>query len=150
MQATHHFQLQKDDLETVRTSVQVLTRHADEKRALKISIPDSQKDETLTLPAEAVSLLIDILEAMAAGQAVTIIPEEVELTTTQAANLLNISRPYLIQLLEAGEIPYHKVGTHRRIRIEDILCYKVEIRRKRSAVLDELVADAQELGMGYE
>ena len=73
--------------------------------------------ETFTLPAEAVSLLIDILEAMAAGQAVTIMPEEVELTTTQAANLLNISRPYLLQLLEAGEIPYHKVGTHRRIRI---------------------------------
>jgi excisionase family DNA binding protein len=86
---------------------------------------------------------------MAAGRGVTIIPENAELTTVQAAEILNVSRPFLIKLLENGTIPYHKVGTHRRVRMEDVMNYKEAIDREREAVLDQLVEEAQNLDMGY-
>ena len=92
---------------------------------------------------------MDILEAMAAGRGITIIPENAELTTVQAAEVLNVSRPFLIKLLEEEKIPYRKVGKHRRIRMEDVMTYKTAIDQEREAVLDQLVAEAQEQDMGY-
>jgi excisionase family DNA binding protein len=103
----------------------------------------------IELPAGAVALLQDILEAMAAGHGITMIPENAELTSVQAAELLSVSRPFLIKLLDEGALPYRKVGKHRRIRLEDVLAYKQRIDREREAVLDELVAQAQEEEMGY-
>jgi excisionase family DNA binding protein len=111
---------------------------------------DADQDETIELPARAVALLMDILEAMAAGQGVTIIPENTELTTVQTAEILHVSRPFLIKLLEQGAIPYRKVGKHRRIRMEDVMRYKQAIDQDREAVLDQLVREAQEQDMGYE
>jgi excisionase family DNA binding protein len=93
--------------------------------------------------------LMDILEAMAAGQGVSLIPENAELTTVQAAGVLNVSRPYLIKLLDENAIPYRKVGKHRRIRMEDVMAYKARIDREREAVLDQLASEAQENNMGY-
>jgi excisionase family DNA binding protein len=110
---------------------------------------DRGQEAPIELPAVAVDLLLDILGAMAAGQGVTIIPENAELTTVQAAGVLNVSRPFLIKLLEDNAIPHRKVGKHRRVRMEDVLAYKARIDRDREAVLDALVADAQEQGMGY-
>lgn len=80
----------------------------------------------------------------------TIITEDAELTTVQAADILHVSRPFLIKLLEAGQIPYRRVGKHRRIRMEDVMDYKQAIDQEREAVLDWLVADAQEQDMGYD
>lgn len=79
---------------------------------------------------------------------VILIPENAELTTVQAAELLHVSRPFLIGLLESRALPYRKVGRHRRIRMEDVMAYKERIDREREAVLDELVAEAQKHGMG--
>jgi excisionase family DNA binding protein len=93
---------------------------------------------------------MDILGAMASGQGVTLIPEDAELTTVQAADILHVSRPFLIKLLDEGKIPYRKVGKHRRIRMEDIMNYKRAIDQQREAVLDQLVAEAQEQDMGYD
>jgi excisionase family DNA binding protein len=101
------------------------------------------------VPPGAVLLLMDILEAMASGRGVTIIPENAELTTVQAADVLNVSRPFLIRLLEQKALPSRKVGTHRRVRMEDVMTYKARIDADREAVLDQLVAEAQENGMGY-
>jgi excisionase family DNA binding protein len=92
---------------------------------------------------------MDILEAMAAGRGITLIPENAELTTVQAADVLNVSRPFLIKLLEEKALPCRKVGAHRRIRMEDVMAYKARIDADREAVLDQLVAEAQEQDMGY-
>lgn len=104
---------------------------------------------SLELPKGSIELLIEILRAMEAGQAIQIIPVNAELTTVQAAGVLNVSRPFFIKLLEQGEIPYRVVGTHRRVLLDDVLHYKEKTDRKRRLILDELAAEAQELGLGY-
>ena len=133
-----------------RTSKQLLSRYAREDQPLTLRVIDADHDEPLELPAGAVTLLLDILGAMASGQGVTLIPEDAELTSVQAADILHVSRPFLIKLLEAGQIPYRRVGKHRRIRMEDVMNYKQAIDQEREAVLDRLVADAQEQDMGYD
>ena len=133
-----------------RTSKQLLARYAREDQPLTLRVIDADHDEPLELPAGAVTLLLDILGAMASGQGVTLIPEDAELTSVQAADILHVSRPFLIKLLEAGQIPYRRVGKHRRIRMEDVMNYKQAIDQEREAVLDRLVADAQEQDMGYD
>jgi excisionase family DNA binding protein len=84
------------------------------------------------------------------GNGITVIPENAELTTAQAADILNVSRSFLIKLLEDGQIPYLKVGKHRRICMKDVLNYKQAIDRERESWLDQLVTDAQKQDMGYE
>jgi excisionase family DNA binding protein len=133
-----------------RTSRQRLSRYAQENQPLRLRVIDAEQDEPIELPAGAVAMLLDILDAMAAGQGITLIPENVELTTVQSAEILNVSRPFFIKLLEEGKIPYRKVGKHRRIRMEDVMNYKLAIDQEREAVLDQLAADAQEHGMGYD
>jgi excisionase family DNA binding protein len=86
---------------------------------------------------------------MAQGNAVTIIPIHAELTTQEAADFLNVSRPHLVRLLEQKKMAFHMVGTHRRVRFEDLMAFKASLEKKRRETMDELAAQAQELGMGY-
>ena len=103
----------------------------------------------VTLPASAVSVLVETLGHLAKGQEVKVFPVSPEITTQEAAEMLYVSRPFLVQLLESGKIPFRKVGKHRRIRREDVKRYKQQIDEARLKALDELTAQAQELGMGY-
>jgi excisionase family DNA binding protein len=113
---------------------------------LRIS-DDLSPEGTLKLPASAVRLLVRILEEMARGNAVTIMPVRAELTTQEAADMLNISRPSLIQLLDEGKIEYRRVGTHRRVRFEGLMEYKRRADAARRAALAELAAYDQEIGI---
>jgi excisionase family DNA binding protein len=110
-------------------------------------LKDGAREETLKLPAPAVDLLLRILEEMSRGNAVTIIPVHAELTTQEAADLLNISRPSLIQLLDEGKIQYRRVGTHRRVGFRALMKYRRQIDQQRLAALEELAAYDQELGI---
>lgn len=114
-----------------------------------LNVRIAETDEQIELPAVAVRLLVDLLSAMAEGHAVTLIPIHAELTTQQAADLLGVSRPFLIKQLEDEVIPFRRVGTHRRVLFSDLMNYKHEIDKKRTQALDELAEQAQELDMGY-
>lgn len=134
-----------DDVRLAKTSSRRLAPFLN--RNLQVRIADT--DEQVELPAVAVRLLVDLLSAMAEGNAVTLIPIHAELTTQQAADLLGVSRPFLIKQLEEEVIPFRRVGTHRRILFSDLMKYKHDIDEKRSQTLDELAKQAQELDMGY-
>lgn len=105
--------------------------------------------QDLIMPRSAILFLRDILTEMAQGNAINIVPIHHLLTTQEAANLLNVSRPYLIQLLSKKEIPFSKVGTHRRIRFIDLIEYKTKRDQESEKLLDELVREAEENDMGY-
>jgi excisionase family DNA binding protein len=101
------------------------------------------------VPAQALRLLLEVLTEIGQGNAVSITPIHAELTTQQAAEVLNVSRPFIVQLLEDGKIPFHRTGSHRRVRYQDVIAYKKRLDAKRRRALVELSAQAQELGMGY-
>lgn len=107
------------------------------------------KGESLQLPPAAFYMLSRIVEVLARGDAVTVVPVGKELTTQQAADLLNVSRQYLIRLLDQGTIPFTKTGRHRRLRIEHVLAYKEQRDTERQAALAELVQFTEDCG-GYD
>ncbi|TCO41506.1 excisionase family DNA binding protein [Kribbella antiqua] len=104
-------------------------------------------DDTLAIPRSAVELLARVLAHMAAGQAVSVVPAHAELTTQQAADLLNVSRPYLIGLLDHGKIEYRRVGKHRRVRADSLMDYKRQDDQKRRETADELTQLDREMGL---
>lgn len=124
----------------------VLASHMRAAEPLNFQIGPTPED-SVRVPASAVRMLVRILEEMAKGNAVTLIPVHAELTTQEAADMLNISRPSLIQLLDEGRIDYRKVGTHRRVRFEALMKFKRQSDVDRKAALAELVAYDQELGI---
>jgi len=106
-------------------------------------------DEDLVLPRAALDMLRNLLSEMAQGNAVTIVPVHAELTTQEAANMLNVSRPYLVKLLNQGKIAHTMVESHRRVRLTDLLAYKKDQDAASRSALDELTEQAQDLGLGY-
>ncbi len=110
-------------------------------------LQDNEPSQSFAIPASAMQLLIQVLTEMGQGNAVALTPVQAEITTQQAADILNISRPYLVQLLEDGEIPFRKVGTRRRVRRQDVMTYKHMIDARRLETLNELTAYDQVLGL---
>jgi excisionase family DNA binding protein len=103
--------------------------------------------DNIELPASASALLRRLVHLLAAGRTVMVEPLERELTTQQAADLLDVSRPYLVRLLDRGEIPWTRTGTHRRVRLEDLLAYKRRRDADRRAALGELTRLSDKLGL---
>jgi excisionase family DNA binding protein len=136
---------------TARDSSRRLAPYLAKKRKVSVQVvPEGRgKSESLPLPHPVLELLHSILTEMAEGNAVTLIPIHAELTTQQGADLLNVSRPFVVELLQKGKIPYRKVGSHRRILFRDLMEFKKRSDAKRKKALDELAAQAQEEDMGY-
>jgi len=99
------------------------------------------------LPDDAAAMVRRLLEDYAAGRRPRVIPDEADISTFQAADILNVSRPHVIKLLDEGVMPFRMVGTHRRIRLADVMVYKATKDRDSDTARDELVA--QELKLGY-
>jgi excisionase family DNA binding protein len=118
-------------------------------RTIQVKADEGGKALSVTVPVQAFELFLEVLGQMANGNAVTIVPVHAELTTQEAADVLNVSRPYLVKLLDEGHIPCRLVGTHRRIKMADLLAYKSKDDDERAAVLEELAAEAQKHGLGY-
>ena len=127
-----------------------LTGHSDTVASLQLYPADQPSDpQVIPLPAPALRLLNEILVELANGHAVTVAAPHRELTTQQAADLLNVSRPYLVGLLENRAIPFRRVGNRRRVRLTDILAYRRREELERQRILDELTAEAEHLGIEY-
>ncbi|NWA27808.1 helix-turn-helix domain-containing protein [Pseudomonas gingeri] len=116
-----------------------------------IQIFDERNEaHSVELPTTALRLLVEILAELAAGNAVQVVPVHAELTTQEAADMLNVSRPHLIKLLESGELPFHKTGKHRRVRFAELMAYKTQRSLDSEQAMAELAEQAQQQRMGYE
>jgi excisionase family DNA binding protein len=118
-------------------------------RMLRAGVPAlvGTAGERLELPDSVYQLLKDIVRNMQLGRAVVLVPENQQLTTQRAADLLGVSRPHLIKLLESGELPYHKVGSHRRIYLKDVIAYQRRRDAERKAALNRMAKEALEAGL---
>ncbi|MCY7316844.1 MAG: helix-turn-helix domain-containing protein [Rubrivivax sp.] len=111
---------------------------------------DKNLAHQVKLPTSAVRLLVDILAELADGNAVEVVPVHAELTTQDAADTLNVSRPHLVKLMEQGGLPFHKTGKHRRVRFADLLQFKSHRDQASEDAMVDLAQQAQELALSYE
>lgn len=139
----------KADSALAKESGKKLAAHLGGSGGLRLEVKTGTASEELILPPSALRLLVRVLTELGQGNAVTLTPLHAELTTQQAADLLNVSRPHLVKLLDEGTIASRKVGTHRRVKLEDVLAYKREFLARRQGALEELAALSQDLDMGY-
>lgn len=116
---------------------------------LRLEDPSTGRHVEATLSAAVLRLLTEALAQMADGRAVTLLPLDAELSTQQAADLLGVSRPYFVKLLEQGRIPFRKVGAQRRVRFDALQRYMEEYQREATEALEAMTAEAQKLGL-YE
>ncbi|MBR8826800.1 MAG: helix-turn-helix domain-containing protein [Gomphosphaeria aponina SAG 52.96 = DSM 107014] len=119
---------------------------------LNIKVETGTQGEFITVPKSLIEIVQQLVSEIAKGNSLTIITNEKEISTTEAAEILEVSRQHLIELLESGElpIPFRKVGKHRRLRLEDVINFKQRIDQQRLEVLSQLAEQAQELKLGYE
>ncbi len=148
----HHRALMptEEDIRQARRSRELLERLQEDESVVLELVARGEGEERIPVPAVLLELLRAALEEIAAGRGVAVAALDEELTTQEAADLLNVSRPFLIRLLEEGAIPYRKVGTHRRIRLGDLLDYRRTRDAEAERAYAELVAEAQKLHLGYD
>lgn len=142
-----------EDQLIAKRSLKVIHRKNNPKRKLRrgktVQLKIKGSEEPITIPKSAFDFLVLVLEHMANGKNITLFNSESELTTQQAADLLNVSRPHLVKVLENGEIPFTKVGRHRRIKSADLYAYSQKQQVNREEALDSLAKQAQDLNLGY-
>ncbi|WPO95348.1 helix-turn-helix domain-containing protein [Buttiauxella sp. HR94] len=110
-------------------------------------VGEDDKTHTIELPTSAMTMLVEVLGELAAGNAVQIVPVHAELTTQEAANILNVSRPHMVKLLEKGNLPFHKIGRHRRVLFADLMEYKKRRENESLNAMQALADQAQDTGM---
>lgn len=137
----------ENDIEKAKSFSRLLAREiAPESR---VTIQREDDGEAIEIPRPVFNVLMKVLSVMSEGKPFTLIPMHEELTTQQAADVLNVSRPYLNKVLDLGEIPHRKVGRNRRVKFSDLLEYKRQQEIRSKSALQELADQAQELDLGY-
>ncbi|THH34592.1 helix-turn-helix domain-containing protein [Neolewinella litorea] len=137
----------KQDQELALTSYDALTEALKQLRTESPEIEIEETGERITVPRSALELLRDVLKSLSKGQAVSVFPIAAEMTTQAAADFLNCSRPYLVKLLEKGEIPFTKVGKHRRIKFEDVHAYRQRMKQEQKQHLIEMMKADEDSGL---
>jgi len=136
-----------EETERARNFSRILAREFAPAESVTIQRDDGE--ESIEIPRQVFNVLMRVLAVMSEGKAFSLIPMDKELTTQQAADILNVSRPYLNKILDLGDIAHRKVGRNRRIKFSDLMEYKKSQEQKSNAALQELAEQAQELDMGY-
>lgn len=140
--------LDQRDAELAQSAQRCLMAALDHSRAETIKLV-ADGEAVLELPPKALRLIADVLGMLAQRQPIILMPQKVELSTQEAASFLNVSRPFVVKLIETGKLPCRKVGRHRRILFDDLLDYQKASRTETEEALQALADEAQELGMGY-
>ena len=144
--ALQHILPTEGNIAAFRALGQALAHRGQAEEPVKLTVTVTDREVPVTISPEAALTLTDLFGAIAAGLSIDLASEGIELTSDQAAEVLNVSQPYLENLLEQNEIENRKEGDGFRIRMGDLVAYKATIDRQREAALDELVAEAQESG----
>jgi len=137
-----------EDAEQALKALELL-QHAPRAHDIRLLAPDGEPRLEIALPEAAIDLLRVVLSHLSEGSAVSLLPIHAELTTQQAADLLKVSRPHLVSLLDEGKLPFRRVGTHRRVRASDLLAFKQKEDEARLEATRELTEEAQALGLDY-
>jgi excisionase family DNA binding protein len=138
------------DMEMARVAHRCIMEALDHSRAAAISLTtDDGTQPNIELPPSALKLIGQLLGAMSEGRPVTLIPAKQEFTTVEAANYLNVSRPFVIKEIDAGRLPHRMVGAHRRINFDDLINYAREMRQHQESALERMADNARELGLDY-
>ena len=137
-----------DEVQAARQAARALSRLGAE-RMIRFTVED-QQEEPIRLPATIFAMVVDLLSKLGNGNAVTIVPVEAELTTQQAADYLNVSRPHLVKLLERGDVPFRMVGTHRKVRAKDVINYRSQVDGVRHEALRVMSVTDAELGLDVD
>ena len=140
------FPLDEEDQQLHRLSAALQQNGATQTASTRAKLI-SPSGEEIEFPGSVYEVLVRVVREMDRGNGITVIPIHAELSTQQAADLLNVSRPYLVGLLKKGKIPFHKVGRHRRIRLDDLLAYKEERDKVRRRALRDMSREALEAGL---
>lgn len=138
------------EAEMAKTAERMIMAALDHSRAATITIStDDGSEPHIAVPPGALRLLAQVLGLMARKQPLTLMPDTQELSTVEAANFLNVSRPFLIKEIEKGKLPHRMVGTHRRVLFCDVIEYSKQTRKQQQAALDKMADNARELGLEY-
>jgi excisionase family DNA binding protein len=138
------------ETEMVRIAERMIMACLDHSRAATITIEsDDGSSPSVQVPPQVLRVLGQTLGLMARHQPIMLVPEKQELSTVEAANYLNVSRPFLIKEIEAGRLVHRMVGTHRRVKFSDLMDYAKVMREKQQEALDKKAANARELGLEY-
>lgn len=142
--------LSAKDKEQILRAIQSLPALIDSTCRVSIALSQGKKlSETVEVPAVALTLLRDVLEALSEDRSIVAMSSSKEMTTVEAADFLNVSRPFVIKEIEAGRLPHRKVGSHRRIAFSDLVGYARNMRSNQESALDRMAINAQELGLTY-
>ena len=133
--------MQETEAEVIAQLEQLLSAEASQAKLV------ASNGEEVLIPESVYRILRQVIQAMASGQHISVVTQNRQLTTQEAADILSVSRPFMVKLLEAGEIPHIKVGSHRRIRFEDLMTYKEKRDMKHGKLLDELIEITEEASL---